>query len=66
MTSSESGGARAAGSSGWTAAAIWYTAQSGIWQTVWLEPVPRSTSSASSSYRYLEDAELEVTVVGRW
>lgn len=25
---------------------IWYTAQSGIWQTVWLESVPQNTSQA--------------------
>ena len=30
---------------------IWYTAVTGIWQTVWLEPVPRHTSSACVSIR---------------
>ncbi|MEK8226084.1 hypothetical protein NKG05_08390 [Oerskovia sp. M15] len=26
---------------------IWYTAQSGIWQTVWVEAVPPCTSGGS-------------------
>ena len=42
---------------------IWYTAQSGIWQTVWLEPVPREYVERLVLVPHLESAELEVTVV---
>ena len=42
---------------------IWYTAQSGIWQTVWLEPVPEQYVERLVLVPHLEDAELEVTVV---
>ena len=43
---------------------IWYTAQSGIWQTVWLEPVPQEYVERLVLCPHLEDAEVEVTVVG--
>jgi beta-galactosidase/beta-glucuronidase len=42
---------------------IWYTAQSGIWQTVWLEPVPHEYIEHLVLVPHLESAELEVTVV---
>ncbi|MCW2761344.1 MAG: Beta-galactosidase [Marmoricola sp.] len=41
---------------------IWYTAQSGIWQTVWLEPVPASYVERLVLVPHLEDGALEVTV----
>ena len=43
---------------------IWYTAQSGIWQTVWLEPVPRDYVERLVLVPHLDTSELEVTVVG--
>jgi beta-galactosidase/beta-glucuronidase len=42
---------------------IWYTAQSGIWQTVWLETVPASYVDRLVLTPRLETGELEVTVV---
>ncbi len=42
---------------------IWYTAQSGIWQTVWLETVPASYVERLVLTPYLDRGELEVTVV---
>jgi beta-galactosidase/beta-glucuronidase len=42
---------------------IWYTAQSGIWQTVWLEPVPLEYVERLALVPHLGDAEVEVTVV---
>ncbi len=44
---------------------IWYTAQSGIWQTVWLEPVPASYVERLVLVPHLDRAALEVTVHGR-
>jgi beta-galactosidase/beta-glucuronidase len=41
---------------------IWYTAQSGIWQTVWLEPVPATHVARLALVPYLESGALEVTV----
>ncbi len=41
---------------------IWYTAQSGIWQTVWLEAVPALHVERLTLVPHLEDAEVEVTV----
>jgi len=41
---------------------IWYTAQSGIWQTVWLEAVPAVHVERLTLVPYLDDAEVEVTV----
>ena len=42
---------------------IWYTAQSGIWQTVWLEAVPAAYVERLVLAPHLETGELEVTVV---
>jgi hypothetical protein len=42
---------------------IWYTAQSGIWQTVWLEPVPASYVERLVLTPHLDSGQLEVTVV---
>ncbi len=44
---------------------IWYTAQSGIWQTVWLEAVPATYVERLELVPHLETGELEVTVVAR-
>lgn len=41
---------------------IWYTAQSGIWQTVWLEPVPRVYVESLRIVPHLEEGVLEITV----
>jgi beta-galactosidase/beta-glucuronidase len=43
---------------------IWYTAQSGIWQTVWLEPVPAAYVEALVLVPHLDAGALEVTVHG--
>ena len=47
---------------------IWYTAQSGIWQTVWLEPVPAAYVERLVVVPHLDIGALEVTVVpaGVW
>ena len=42
---------------------IWYTAQSGIWQTVWLEPVPKEYVDSLVVVPHLAEGVLEVTVV---
>ncbi len=41
---------------------IWYTAQSGIWQTVWLEVVPELHVADLTLTPLLEESALEVTV----
>ncbi len=41
---------------------IWYTAQSGIWQTVWLEPVPAAYVERLVLVPHLASGEVEVTV----
>src|SRR5699024_5546620 len=41
---------------------IWYTSQSGIWQTVWLEVVPESHVSALTLTPLVAEGALEVTV----
>ena len=41
---------------------IWYTAQSGIWQTVWLEAVPKVYVEGLSLIPHLDDDSVEVTV----
>ncbi len=41
---------------------IWYTPQSGIWQTVWLEYVPKSYVKSLLITPLFDSAELEVTV----
>ena len=40
---------------------IWYTAQSGIWQTVWLEPVPPEGMASLRVQPLYDEAVLEVT-----
>ena len=42
---------------------IWYTAQSGIWQTVWMESVPAGHVERLVLTPRLDDGELEVEVV---
>ena len=39
---------------------IWYTAVSGIWQTVWLEPVPKTHVESLQITPNLEAAEVEI------
>ncbi len=41
---------------------IWYTPQSGIWQTVWLEAVPATYVTSLTLTPMVDDAALEVTV----
>lgn len=41
---------------------IWYTAQSGIWQTVWAESVPESYVDRLTLTPLLDEKALEVTV----
>lgn len=41
---------------------IWYTAQSGIWQTVWLEPVPAAYVERLVLVPHLDAGALQVTV----
>jgi len=41
---------------------IWYTAVSGIWQTVWLEPVPKRSISALAMTPDLDSGSLRLTV----
>ena len=40
---------------------IWYTPQSGIWQTVWLEAVPKCYIRALRITPFFDDAEVDVT-----
>ncbi len=42
---------------------IWYTAQSGIWQTVWMESVPRDYISSLRITPLFDESAVEVTVV---
>ncbi len=42
---------------------IWYTAISGIWQTVWLEPVPRSYIANIRVTPDVDTGEIQVEVV---
>lgn len=41
---------------------IWYTAQSGIWQTVWLERVPEQYISGIKITTLFDESEVELTV----
>ncbi|MGV9195575.1 glycoside hydrolase family 2 protein [Microbacterium sp. MC2] len=41
---------------------IWYTPQSGIWQTVWLEIVPATHVSHLDLVPHLDTGDLEITV----
>ena len=40
---------------------IWYTPQSGIWQTVWLEAVPRSYVRGLRITPHYDEAEVDIT-----
>ena len=40
---------------------IWYTPQSGIWQTVWMEAVPKSYIRGLRITPHFDDAEVDVT-----
>ncbi len=42
---------------------IWYTAQSGIWQTVWLESVPEEYISGIKITPLFDEGEVELTVI---
>lgn len=42
---------------------IWYTAQSGIWQTVWMESVPDEYISGIKITPLFDDGAVELTVV---
>lgn len=42
---------------------IWYTAQSGIWQTVWLESVPTEYVAGIKITPLFDEGEVELTVV---
>ncbi len=44
---------------------IWYTAQSGIWQTVWLEDVPPTYVQHLTLVPHLAEEALDVTVEAR-
>ena len=44
---------------------IWYTAVSGIWQTVWLEPVPAASIESLSLVPDLESSTLRLVVESR-
>lgn len=43
---------------------IWYTPTTGIWQTVWLEPVPEAAISNLEMTPDIDDQHLNLTVVG--
>lgn len=43
---------------------IWYTQVSGIWQTVWLEPVPQKHISNIITTPDIDQGKMTVTVVG--
>lgn len=42
---------------------IWYTAQSGIWQTVWMESVPREYISGLRITPMFDESAVELTVL---
>ena len=42
---------------------IWYTAQSGIWQTVWMESVPEEYISGIKITPLFDEGEVELTVI---
>ena len=44
---------------------IWYTAVTGIWQTVWLEPVPAASVEGYKAVPDLDAGVLRLTVEGR-
>ena len=56
-------GVRARGKQRLDRGTIWYTAQSGIWQTVWLEPVPSAYVEGLVLEPRLAAGSVEVTVL---
>ena len=44
---------------------IWYTSVSGIWQTVWMEPVPEASVAALRPVSDVDGSRLNLTVVTR-
>ncbi|REK27702.1 MAG: glycoside hydrolase family 2 [Planctomycetota bacterium] len=48
-----------------TTEGVWYTASSGIWQTVWLEPVPASYIESLKIVPDVDRQQVAVTVKGR-
>ncbi|MBA7597272.1 Beta-galactosidase [subsurface metagenome] len=44
---------------------IWYTAVTGIWQTVWLEPVPLASIEGLTIVPDIDRGEVSVAVTGR-
>jgi hypothetical protein len=44
---------------------IWYTPTTGIWQTVWLEEVPKASIAALSITPDLDQGEVRIRVTGR-
>ncbi len=44
---------------------IWYTTVTGIWQTVWLEPVPEASIERLETTPNVDDGHLAITVHGR-
>jgi beta-galactosidase/beta-glucuronidase len=42
---------------------IWYTAQSGIWQTVWMESVPKEYIAALRITPLFDESTVEITVL---
>jgi len=44
---------------------IWYTAVTGIWQTVWLEPVPPASIEGLTIVPDIDRGEVNVAVTGR-
>jgi len=42
---------------------IWYTAQSGIWQTVWMESVPQEYIESIKITPLFDESEVELTVI---
>ncbi len=44
---------------------IWYTPTSGIWQTVWIEPVPQTSIAGLKMVPDVDSGRLRLTVEGR-
>jgi hypothetical protein len=44
---------------------IWYTPVTGIWQTVWLEPVPEASIASLKIVSDVDTGKVRVTVTGR-
>ncbi|MBR5208154.1 MAG: hypothetical protein IKV65_06605, partial [Erysipelotrichaceae bacterium] len=41
---------------------IWYTAQSGLWQSVWLESVPEHYITSLKMTPHFDEKELELII----